>query len=366
MIILRYLSRELLQSTFAVTLVLMIVIMSGRFVKYLAQAARGEFDPAVLFGIMFYRLPGFLELILPLGFMIGILMAYGRLYADQEMTVLSSCGMSQKRLLTYTYLVAFLIALITSLCSLWLTPLGLQKAEAIIQQQKNRNQFETMKPKHFQISRTGGNVSYTERQSKDKVLEEVFVSTMSVAANEDIVTVRAKSAQRAEQLNYQKDYLQFKDGVRFQGRPGEADYRMTKFAEYGVVTKSPEVFQVTDSEVDLQPTLALLDQESLEAKSTLQWRFSAPFLIIAVTLLGVAMSYTTPRRGRYAMLFPAIVLYLLYLVVLNAGRDALSDKALSLVPGLWLVHGVFISGFLFIYASRMGMLERYFKRQGKG
>ena len=41
--------------------------MSGRFIKYLAQAASGLLDPGSLFLIMGFRLPGFLQLILPLG-----------------------------------------------------------------------------------------------------------------------------------------------------------------------------------------------------------------------------------------------------------------------------------------------------------
>ena len=130
MIILRYLSRELLQSTFAVTLVLMIVIMSGRFVKYLADAAAGKFDPGVLLSIMFYKVPSFVELILPLGFMVAILMAYGRLYAEQEMTILFSTGFSQNKILAYTFVPAVFIAIAVGLCSLWLTPLGQAKADA--------------------------------------------------------------------------------------------------------------------------------------------------------------------------------------------------------------------------------------------
>jgi lipopolysaccharide export system permease protein len=48
---------------------------------------------------MGFRLPGFLQLILPLGLFLGILLAYGRLYLESEMTVLSATGMSQQRLL---------------------------------------------------------------------------------------------------------------------------------------------------------------------------------------------------------------------------------------------------------------------------
>lgn len=49
----------------------------------------------MLFLIMGYRMPGFLQLILPLGLFLGILLAYGRLYLDSEMTVLSATGMSK-------------------------------------------------------------------------------------------------------------------------------------------------------------------------------------------------------------------------------------------------------------------------------
>ena len=102
LIVFRYLSRELLVTLSAVSAVLLVIIMSGRFIKYLAQAAQGLLDPGVLLMIMGFRLPGFLQLILPLGLFLGVLLAYGRLYLDSEMTVLSATGMSQRRLLAYS------------------------------------------------------------------------------------------------------------------------------------------------------------------------------------------------------------------------------------------------------------------------
>ena len=63
MIVFRYLSREVLITMSAVSAVLLVIIMSGRFIKYLAQAAQGLLDPGSLFMIMGVRLPGFLQLI---------------------------------------------------------------------------------------------------------------------------------------------------------------------------------------------------------------------------------------------------------------------------------------------------------------
>ena len=110
MIIYRYLAKEVLASMFAVSAILLLIIISSRFVHYLAEAAAGTLDASVLFTLMGFRMPSFLELILPLGFFIGILLAHGRLYVESEMTVLHACGMSEARLLKFTMMTAVIVA----------------------------------------------------------------------------------------------------------------------------------------------------------------------------------------------------------------------------------------------------------------
>ena len=102
MILFRYLAKEIFITMSAVSATLLVIVMSGRFVKYLAQAASGDLAPDVVFSIMAYRLPSFLELVLPLGLFIAILLAYGRLYVETDMTVMSACGLSTRRLALFT------------------------------------------------------------------------------------------------------------------------------------------------------------------------------------------------------------------------------------------------------------------------
>ena len=362
MIILRYLSRELLQTTAAVTVVLMAVIMSGRFVKYLADAASGKFDPSVLLAIMFYRLPGFLELILPLGFMVAILMAYGRLYAEQEMTVLFSCGISQKKLLGLSYFSALVVAMTVGVCSVWLTPMSLQKAEQIIEQQKHRSEFETMKSGRFQMARNGKSVSYSESQSADNTLERVFIATVGVAQDEAVLTIKANTAERADNKAYQQPYLILKEGIRYQGRPGDVNYRVTEFDQWAKHIAQPAMSALSADKVNLQATTALFSMQTAEAKAALQWRLSSPLLVLIITLLAVTMSHTSPRRGRYAMLFPSILLYLMYLVLLNAARGAIEEQKLSPLIGLWGVHGLFLLAAILLFLMRSGMLRQWLKK----
>lgn len=361
MIILRYLTREVLQATIAVSVVLVIIIMTGRFVKYLSEAATGKFDPTVLFVIMYYRLPGFLELIIPLGFMVAIIMAYGRLYAEHEMTVLSSCGMSQRRLLAYTFIPGVIVAIAVGLCSLWLTPLGLQKADQIIAKQKSRSELDVIKPGRFQASRTNAIVTYVETKGKDKKLNGVFIASAGVAKDRPLTTVKADSAERVNHKQYQQSYLQLNDGVRYQGRPGEANYRVTYFKKLGQHLPEQNDADFISKKIDSQSTLDLLDMTSATKQAALQSRLSGPLVIFIITVLAVAMSYTTPRRGRYVMLFPAILIYLVYLVLLNSAREAIEEGVLPIAVGLWPVHLLFLCIAFFLFAWRTGVIGRFLR-----
>src|SRR5690625_5270530 len=104
MIIFRYLTREILITMAAVAGVLLLVIMGSRFIRYFANAAEGDIPATILGNLMLYHLPGFLELILPLAFFLGILLAYGQLYLNSEITVLVACGISPARLLQVSLL----------------------------------------------------------------------------------------------------------------------------------------------------------------------------------------------------------------------------------------------------------------------
>lgn len=342
MIIPRYLTKEVLQTTFAVTSVLLIIIMSGRFVKYLAEAAAGKIDASVLFAVMFYRLPGFMELILPLGFFVSILLAYGRLYTDSEMTVLFSCGVSRKQLIVWTYIPAGIVLIIIATLSLWLTPLGLHEAEKILAQQQARNDFETMQEARFQVSRNKSLVSYTEDISDNREqLNAFFLANMNVGADEPLMTVRSEVAEYKILGETDQRYLVLKRGARYEGQPGTANYRITEFEEFGQHVDPKGEITVTNNKVNRLPTVELLGSDLPDYQAALQWRLSSPLVVLIVTLLGVLFSHTNPRRGRYAMLFPAILLYLIYLVLLNSARGAVEEQRLSSAIGLWGVHFTF-------------------------
>lgn len=344
MIVFRYLAREVFLTLAAVSMVLLVIIMSGRFIKYLAQAAQGLLDPGVLFLIMGYRIPGFLQLILPLGLFLGILLAYGRLYLESEMTVLRATGMGQTRLLGYTLIPAILIALLSAVLSFYLTPLGVREVENILQEQDALTEFDTLVPGRFQAMKGGERVTYTEDLASGREeLRGVFISEhgRDVRGKHGKISLLTAPSGRQQILDDGSRYLILEDGYRYDGNPGEADYRMIRYETYAILLPKPSV-ALASSDRESMTTRELLASTQQKMKTELHWRMAIPVLAFVVTLLAVPLSRVNPRQGRFLKLLPAIFLYMAYLGLLISARDALDKGQMPAAVGMWPVHGLFL------------------------
>src|SRR5580692_5694408 len=112
MIISRYLIKEIFNALFSVAFVMLLIFLSNQLIRYLKYAANGKIAASVVMQLMGLEIPYLLVLLLPLGLFLGILFAYGRLYAENEMRVMQACGLSTKRLLMITTSCSMFVGLI--------------------------------------------------------------------------------------------------------------------------------------------------------------------------------------------------------------------------------------------------------------
>lgn len=341
MIIFRYLSRDLLITSLAVTAVLLTIFLSGKFSDYLDDAAQGKLAVDVLFTIIAYRMPSLLELILPLGFYLAILLTYGRMYIESEMVVLSATGMSQWQLVRITLIPAVLVALVVATFSFWVSPLGAQLTEQTLAEQRNRSEFESLQEGRFQAIGQGRIMTYVEQVSDDnKRLEKVFVAQQDGQANSTIVI--AETGEQAYKPDYGQRYLVLHNGYRYEGRPGTSEFKITRFSEWGRYLPPTTSVAEFESEADAKTTAQLLAADDIESKATLQWRISMPLMVLIATLLAVPLSKTNPRQGRYLKMLPAILIYVFYLSFLINARGAIAEGDLPVSLGVWVVHIPFL------------------------
>ena len=112
MILTRYLIKDIFSHTASVSLVFLFIIISSRSIQYLEQAARGEINPEMVFWIMIFRIPEFIELLIPFSFFLSIILVMGRLYAQSEMTVMEQIGLSFSRILSLLLSIGIFFAII--------------------------------------------------------------------------------------------------------------------------------------------------------------------------------------------------------------------------------------------------------------
>jgi lipopolysaccharide export system permease protein len=341
LIIFRYLSRDLLVTALAVSAVLLTIFLSGKFSDYLDDAAQGKLAVDVLFTIIAYRMPNLLELILPLGFYLAILLAYGRMHIESEMVVLSATGMSHWQLVRMTMVPAVIVAAIVALFSFWLSPLGAQLTQQVLAEQRNRSEFESLQEGRFQAIGQGRIMTYVQHVSSDnKRLDNVFVAQQEGRSTSTVVV--AETGTQAYNDEYGQRYLILNNGYRYEGRPGTSEFTVTRFGEWGRYLPPTTSVAEIESKGDAKTTAELLAANDLESKATLQWRISMPLMVLVATLLAVPLSKTNPRQGRYLKMLPAILIYIFYLAFLINARSAVTDGDLHPGVGLWIVHIPFL------------------------
>ena len=341
MIIFRYLARNVLSNTLGVTAVLMLVVVSSRFVKYLAEAAAGKLDASVLIAVIGFRLPGFLELVLPLAFFLSIMLAYGQLYVDSEMTVLHACGYSQKTLLGHTLVVAVVIAAIVGSLSLLVSPSGFTRVQELFNAQKQRGELEALTAGKFYKLQADRGVTYAEQISADGLLDKVFLAQKGGGQGQGVVVVVADKGSSRLSADTGERYLVLENGQRVQGVPGRADFQITDFDVFGQRLQKVRPDNLYD-DIDAVPTTTLLNSENPEYRAALWWRLSLPVMVVVVAMMAVPLSRTNPRQGRFAKILPAVLLYVTYLLLLNAARGTIEEGGGSGVQLMAAVHTLFL------------------------
>lgn len=349
MILFRYLTREILTTTAAVSFALVFIFVSARFVKYLAQAASGSMSSDILFSVILYRMPGFLELIIPLGFFLAVLLSFGRLYVESEMIVMQACGVSKRKLLTYLQIPALGVMLLVGAISLVISPMGLERFHAIWDDPDNFSGVGVMMSGRFQSYQKGKGVSYADEVTDERTkMQDIFLAGNLQQSGNGISVVVADSGKVIFDTESQQRYVELNKGYRYEGTPGTPNFTVTQFEVYG------QRLEATKSEPrppasDAKSSLSLFSSSKADDQAALQWRISVALSIPILALIALSLSETSHRRGRFIKLLPGIIIYILYVVGLSLSRGAMEKGQIPPAIGMWPVHGVFFMIGLYLY-----------------
>lgn len=364
MILRRYMTQQVAANTAIVLLFLMALMLGGRLIRYFGIAAEGRLDVGLLFAIIGYNIPTFLELILPLSFFIALMLVLGRMYVDQEMSVLFASGISRGRL------TRLMIPLITGLfvlqmgISLWAKPWGLSNSKQIWQTQSLGSLLDLVRPKTFISS--GNYHLYVDEFDKEKrelknlyVVQQQTDKSGKIAKNDVIIT-----ATRAYQVpskdtdsSMQLDLFQ---GRRYELGTNQANYNQASFEKYRITLEKPASEKITETNVETQTTAKLLaNTQKPEVKAELGYRFTMPWLIIIAAMLATPLAQVRPRQGRWLRLLPSVLIFASCAISIISLRTAIGKERISEYAYIWLIVGFIVFALLLNWQSRVVHRVRY-------
>ena len=369
MILRRYMTQQVAANTAIVLLFLMALMLGGRLIRYFGIAAEGRLDVGLLFAIIGYNIPTFLELILPLSFFIALMLVLGRMYVDHEMSVLFASGISRGRL------TRLMIPLITGLfvfqmgISLWAKPWGLSNSEHIWQTQSLGSLLDLVRPKTF-ISSGNYHLYVDEFYKEKRELKNLYVVQQQTdksgkIAKNDVIITATRAYQVPSKDTDSSMQLDLFQGRRYELGTNNAKYNQASFEKYRITLEKPASEKITETNVETQTTAKLLAHtQKPEVKAELGYRFTMPWLIIIAAMLATPLAQVRPRQGRWLRLLPSVLIFASCAISIISLRTAIGKESISEYAYIWLIVGFIAFALLLNWQSRVVHRVRY-RRQNR-
>jgi lipopolysaccharide export system permease protein len=351
MIFLRALLREFGQLATAVFLTLFLIALTTRLVRLLGQAAGGKIpSDAVVAFLGFFALNA-LPVLLSLTLFITVLLTLTRSYRDSEMVIWFSAGLSLtawiRPVLTFALPLVALIAALT----LALSPWTVQMAEKYRSRVDARDDLSRVDPGVFGESRSRDRVFFVESVAGDRsAVQNVFVNSVQHGRT----GVMFSQTGTVETAPNGDRFIVLLDGRRYEGVPGEADYRVMDFQRYAARVESTIGEEPAPTHKSLS-TVALLRNPSDVNRGELLWRVGVPLSALILALLAIPMSFVNPRAGRSVNLLFALFTYLVYSNLLTVSQARVAQGRLDFSVGWWLVHAVMLVALVALFVQRTSL-----------
>ena len=353
MIFHRALLREFASLAGAVFMTLFAIALTTRLIRLLGQAAGGQIPTDAVVAFLGFFALGALPVLLSLTMFISVLLTLTRSWRDSEMVIWFGSGLPLTAWLKPVMLFALpLIAVIAAL-SLVISPWAAQMGAQYVTRLESRDDVSRVNPGVFGETGNKERVYFVESISGDaSTVQNVFVSSVQQQKS----GVSMSRGGRTETAPNGDRFIVLEDGRRYEGAPGDEQYRVTEFQRYAARIETAENKEPQLSHKSMTTTQLLATPTPVNLGEVL-WRVGIPVSAAILVLLAIPMSFVNPRAGRSVNLLFALFTYIVYSNLLSVSQARVSQARMEFGIGLWLVHALMIALLVFMFARRMQLIR---------
>lgn len=357
-----YIIREI-SSLFLLGIVIFtLVLLMGRLITLTDLVVSRGVPLADVSRMILYLIPSFLVFTIPMAFLLAVLLAFGRLSADNEIVVIKASGVSLIQFMPpviFCALVAVLLALGASTIGV---PWGNSAFRELSLQVLKSNITATIREKTFWDD-IPGIVMYTEQY--DEQSHKLKGVVIHDGRNPDRpMTIFARDGVVSSVDGSQSLLLSLHDGsIHVAGAGGL--YRLVHYGEYSMtVGEKGSSTTISRNETDLwlselqqqidNPGISVKDR--LKTQAEFHSRFTFPFASLVFAVLAVPLGIQNRRSGKSGGFTVSIGIILTYYVLMSVVKTLAEKGAVPPAVALWIPDMIFFC--LGCYLLRMASQEK--------
>ena len=355
-----YIIREITSLFLLGLAVFTMILLMGRLIRLTELVVSHGVPVGDVSRMILYLMPSFLVFTIPMAFLLAVLLAFGRLSSDNEITVLKACGISLRQLMPPVLLCGVCAALLTLAAS----TVGMSRGNSAFKELSVRvlkqNLAATIREKVFWDD-VPGIVMYADRYDEiSRSLRGIIIYDMRDQSRP--LTIFAESGSLGAPAGGALFRLSLRNGS-IHSAGGRGEYRLISFGEYAMsMGTSGEDSGVSRNELDMgiSELLGGIERQTtprpirLKMQAELHSRFAFPFACIVFAVIAVPLGIENRRSGRSAGYATSIALLLCYYLMQSLARTLAERGALPPLFALWATNALFLGcgWYLLVRASQ--------------
>jgi lipopolysaccharide export system permease protein len=345
----RYVFREILVPFTLGLGVFTFVLLLARLLKLIELVVNRGIPASTVGRVFLYLLPAFLEVTVPMAMLLAILVAFGRLSADSEITALRSSGVSLYQLVPPVATFVVIVTILTAALAWYGRPLGNRALRTAMWDIARTRATAGLKPQVFN-DEFPGLIIYAEQidAAADK-LERVLIADERDPQQQN--TVFATSGHMISDFERETVTLRLVDGtIHTTDTTAGASYQ-TDFRSYDVnldlratlasARRTDDPNELTIGQ--LQGAIAAKRRAGQPVTAELveyHRKFAIPFACVVFALIALPLGIQPARAVRSRGFAVSLVVIFAYYMLLSTGQGFAEQGRVPPALGLWLPNVV--------------------------
>ncbi|MGE5645355.1 MAG: LptF/LptG family permease [Acidobacteriota bacterium] len=344
---------EILSSALLGTILFTFVLFLQRAGKVFELIVRSSATPGTVAYLFSLILPFTLTFTLPVGALVGILIALSRMSSDGEIVGMRAAGVASRRVLLPVLMVATLFLAITAACSLWLTPWSIRQTFRVVNQLAAEQLTAEVQPRVFEeqfpnmILYVNDVIPGTVERWRGVFMMDLREPGAQPNTQDEGVGPRitvAREAIATPDVKNNRIQLSMLDASNHQATKDPQVYVSSAFPSGDQMLQAARPNEIRTAraftEMDTVP-LFRQARESRDAAIELNQRLAMPFACVLLALVGVPLGVSSRKAGKSGAFVVTVFLAFLYYMGLMSLIGLARQGTLPVIVAVWLPNAAF-------------------------